>query len=135
MNILAYIAIIALLGFIAAAAWMAATVLHMIEKAKQTAKIIDPARNSAVSIVSTGKRVGTRIAQRCKTIAAHGKRAAESVMGVKDEVAEAARSIDVKGVKSGAQETMDNLRSGSQLLKMFEELLQTVRGGSSSEAG
>ncbi len=136
MNILAYMAIIAFLGFIAAATWMVMTVLQMVNRVKATAKLIDPPKTSVMLIVSTGKRIAARSTQRFKGIAANCKRAADSVVGVKDDVAEAAGSINVDGVKTGAQETIDNLRNSSKLLKMFEELLQTVQqAGRKPEAG
>ena len=128
INIIAYLAILTLLAFFGVIAWAAMTALHFVSDAKGAVRVIDPPKRAALEIVSTGKSIGQRLAQRGKVIIGHGKKAAGSVITVKDDVMKVYQSIDIQDAKSSAQEAADSVRhSGSvDALAFAKQIIDTL---------
>jgi hypothetical protein len=133
MNILAYLAILALVGLFVVIAWGLSTVMAMVRKVKGSVAIINPPRQSIIQIIGVGKGIGLRVQQRGLAIAGHAKVAAASVMHAKDEIASVAKTIDVAGAKASVQETAETFKQVTFATEILRVIMATVRQAHEAE--
>ncbi len=128
INILAYLAILTLLAFIGVVAWGAVTALSIVNEVKGYTGVIEPPKQAALRIVTTGKGIGQRLGQRGKVIASHAKRGATSVMAVKDDIMTVYGSIDIQDAKSSAQEAAETVRHSGNVdaLAFAKQIIDTL---------
>ena len=128
INILAYLAMLTLLAFFGVVAWGVMTALHIVGEVKGYVGVIEPPKQAALRIVTTGKGVGQRLGQRGKVIAGHAKHAAGSVMTVKDDIMTVYGSIDIQDAKSSAQEAADSVRHSGNMdaLAFAKQVIDTL---------
>ena len=127
MNILAYLAIIALLGLIGATVWMGMTVLAIVKKVKGSVALINPARQAILQTVGVAKGIALKSQQRALAMAGHAKFAGGSVMHVKDEIVALVSSIDIDAAKEQAQAAAETVRNGSAVAGLWQQFVDTYQ--------
>jgi hypothetical protein len=135
MNILAYLAVLALIGMIAITIWGCLTVLAMVRKVKSTSSLIAPPRNSVDQIVKICKGIYVRSKNRAISMASHANAAAGSVTSARDEIAAVADTIDIDGIQGAAREAADTLRHGSAAANIIDQILKVIRSAGSASSG
>jgi len=134
MNILAYLAILALVGGIAAIGLGVLTALRMVKTAKAAARAFDSPRQRIGQIVNVCKGIYLKSQGRLMASASHVGKAADSVMHTKDSIFDAASKLDLGDAVEATRSVADHMRQDFDAAKFVAQLLKTIREAGSANA-
>ncbi len=127
MNILAYLAIITLLGFFGVIAAAVLMVQRYIRTGKAAMAMVAPVRQTISSEIATVNAIALKCKSRGLAMYGHVRVAADSVIHVKDELVLAVKSIDIEGMKTGAKNAAEFFANrGGDEANLIREFVKTL---------
>jgi hypothetical protein len=127
MNILAYIAIIALLGAIAVSAWAVSTTLGLFRKVKSMTSVIDAPRSRIIHFSGVCKSILSKSSDRLHAIGGAASNAAGSIRSARDGIRNAANSVGVADVRDAVTEGIDDVQRDVEVANLLRIILKTLR--------
>jgi hypothetical protein len=127
MNILAYLAIITLLGLVAVLGWSVQLGLGMWRRTTSTSRLVEAPIKKANRIARTGADLAMKLRDRALSSVAHCQDGADSVARAGRNIAGVAQSIEISGIASESIRAVESIRSGSEAAILFDQVVQTIR--------